>query len=302
MSSSAVTCSGLTVSPVRTTTVSFGLKMMSSSAAWPIQRSISRAQRGAGLRDPVDHPVALLFEVAQPLGLLAPPGRPACVISGPVASSSRLVRSRSRASIRRSVSSLIWPIRRSRGLLVDVGDDVLREVQHLLQQARRHVQQQADPRGRALHEPDVADRRRKLDVAHPLATDLRARDLHAALVADDALVADPLVLAAGALPVLGGTENALAEQAVALRLERAVVDRLRLRHFAARPGLNQLWRGERDADRVEVVDLEHPTPSRAGDGQWVTGVGVRTWPRVPYHLSPVTYDPVQSSPRSKPEM
>ena len=70
--------------------------------------------------------------------------------------------------------------------------------------------------------------RGQVDVAHPLAADLGAGDLDAAALADDALVTDALVLAAVALPVLGRTEDALAEQAVLLRLERAVVDRLGL--------------------------------------------------------------------------
>src|SRR5439155_3378910 len=102
------------------------------------------------------------------------------------------------------------------------------EVEDLLELLRRHVEQVADPRGDALEEPDVRDRRGQVDVAHPLAADLRARDLHAAALADDALVADPLVLAAVALPVLRGTEDALAEEPVLLGLERAVVDGLRL--------------------------------------------------------------------------
>jgi hypothetical protein len=56
-------------------------------------------------------------------------------------------------------------------------------------------------------------------VAHALAPHLGARDFDAALVADDALVADPLVLAAVALEVLGGAKDLLAEQAVLLGLE-----------------------------------------------------------------------------------
>jgi hypothetical protein len=59
----------------------------------------------------------------------------------------------------------------------------------------------------------------KLDVAHSLAAHLRARDLDPALVADDPLVPDALVLPAGALPVLGRAENALAEQPVSLGLQ-----------------------------------------------------------------------------------
>jgi len=65
-------------------------------------------------------------------------------------------------------------------------------------------------------------------VTHPLTAHLLAGDLDAAALADDALVADTLVLAAVALPVLGRTEDALAEEAVLLGLQRAVVDRLRL--------------------------------------------------------------------------
>jgi hypothetical protein len=65
-------------------------------------------------------------------------------------------------------------------------------------------------------------------VPHPLAADLGARDLDPAALADDPLVTDPLVLSAVALPVLGGTEDALAEEPVLLGLERPVVDRLRL--------------------------------------------------------------------------
>src|SRR5207248_9814815 len=87
--------------------------------------------------------------------------------------------------------------------LVDRDDDVLGEVEHALQAARRDVEQQAEAAGRALDEPDVADRRGELDVAHALAADFRARDLDAALVADDALIADALVLPAVALAVLG---------------------------------------------------------------------------------------------------
>ena len=57
----------------------------------------------------------------------------------------------------------------------------------------------------------------------------------AALVAHHALEAGALVLAAVALPVLGRSEDALAVQAVALGLERAVVDGFRLADLAVRP-------------------------------------------------------------------
>ena len=120
-------------------------------------------------------------------------------------------------------------------LLIDRGDDRGGEVEDLLELLGSDVEQVADAARHALEEPDVADGRGQVDVAHALAAHLLARDLHAAALADDALVADALVLAAVALPVLGGTEDALAEQAVLLGLERAVVDRLRLGDLAERP-------------------------------------------------------------------
>ena len=142
-------------------------------------------------------------------------------------------------------------------LVIDPGDDRGGEVQHLLELLGSHVEQVADARGDALEEPDVADGRGQVDVAHALAAHLRARDLHAAALAHDALVAHALVLAAVALPVLGGAEDALAEEAVLLGLERAVVDRLGLGHLAGAPAANLLGGGEADLDGVEVVDVDH---------------------------------------------
>ncbi len=147
-------------------------------------------------------------------------------------------------------------------VLVDVGDDIQREVEDPLEVARADVQQDAQARRRSLEVPDVADGAGELDVAHPLAPDLGPGDLDAALVADDALVADPLVLAAVALPVLRGTEDALVEEAILLGLEGPVVDRLGLRDLARGPVADLLRRRQRDTDGVEVVDLEHGSPPR----------------------------------------
>src|SRR5688572_29398882 len=129
------------------------------------------------------------------------------------------------------------------------------EVEHALEVPERHVDHQADARGQRLQEPDVRDRARELDVPHALAPDLRLRHLDAALLAHDAAVLQALVLAAQALVVLHRPEDLRAEQAVPLRLERAVVDRLGLAHLAVRPGLDHLRRRKRDADRVEILDL-----------------------------------------------
>ena len=114
-------------------------------------------------------------------------------------------------------------------------DDVALEIEDALELLQLHVEQQADAARQRLQEPDVRDRRGQLDMAHALAADLRDGDLDAALLADDALVLHALVLAAQALVVLDRAEDARAEQAVTLGLERAVVDRLRLLDLAEGP-------------------------------------------------------------------
>src|SRR6202011_5430562 len=78
-----------------------------------------------------------------------------------------------------------------------------------------------------------------------------------ALLADDALVFHPLVLAAQAFVVLGRTEDSGAEQAVTLGLERAVVDGFRLLDLAERPRADLLRAGERYTDLVEGRGGDH---------------------------------------------
>ena len=72
----------------------------------------------------------------------------------------------------------------------------------------------------------MGDRHGQLDVAHALATDAGEGHFDAAAVADDVLVLDALVLAAGALVVARRAEDLLAEETARLGLEGAVVDRL----------------------------------------------------------------------------
>src|SRR3954471_5124919 len=97
----------------------------------------------------------------------------------------------------------------------------------------------------------MRNRRRQFDMAHALAPDPRQRHFDRALFAADALVLHPLVLAAQALVVLDRPEDAGAEQAVALRLEGAVVDGLRLLDLAVGPGQNLCRRRNLDPDLVE---------------------------------------------------
>jgi hypothetical protein len=135
-----------------------------------------------------------------------------------------------------------------------IDDDEGFEVEHALDLAQRHVEHEADARRQRLQEPDVRGRARELDVAHALAAHLGLRDFHAALLADHAAMLEALVLAAKTFVILHGSEDLGAEQAVTFRLERAVVDGLRLLHFAVRPGADHVRRGQADLDAVELFD------------------------------------------------
>src|ERR1700678_227719 len=88
-------------------------------------------------------------------------------------------------------------------------------------------------------------------MAHALAAHARQRDLDAALLADDALILHTLVFTAQALVILDRPEDARAKQAVALRLEGAIVDRLRLLDLAERPGQNLFRACDRDLNLIE---------------------------------------------------
>ena len=134
-------------------------------------------------------------------------------------------------------------------------DHVGGEVDDLLEVLGRQVEQVAQTARDTLEVPDVGDRSGELDVAHALATNLGASDLDAAALADDALEAHALVLAAVALPVAGRAEDLLAEQAILLRLERAVVDRFRLLYLAIGPRADVIRSGQADAQFVEEVNV-----------------------------------------------
>ncbi len=149
-------------------------------------------------------------------------------------------------------------------LLVDGDDQVGGEVDDLLELlglellARLGAHQQVgQPRTGAPQVPDVDRRGGQLDVAHPLTADLRAGDLHAAALTDDALEPDALVLATRALPVLGGTEDLLAEESVLLGLQGAVVDGLRLLDLAVGPHADAVRRCEPDLEVGEIVYVKH---------------------------------------------
>ena len=81
----------------------------------------------------------------------------------------------------------------------------------------------------------------QFDVSGALAAHVLLCHLDTASVANNAFVAYALVFSAPALIVACRTEDALAEESVALRFVGAVVDGLRLCHLAIRVFQDFLW-------------------------------------------------------------
>ena len=96
--------------------------------------------------------------------------------------------------------------------------------------------------------------RGKLYMPHALSSDLRARHLHAAAVADQALISGaPLIFAAGAFPVAGGPEYALAEKAVPFGLKSAVIDCFGLFESLSGPFAYLFRRRKADLYGIKIV-------------------------------------------------
>src|SRR4051794_2647603 len=133
-------------------------------------------------------------------------------------------------------------------------DDVGFEVQDALELAERDVEEVPDAARKALEEPDVGTGARQLDVPEALAADAGEGHFDAALVADDAPVLHAFVLSAQAFPILGGSEDARAEQPVALRLKSPVINSLRLGHFAVGPAPDLFRRSQRNTDGIKIRD------------------------------------------------
>src|SRR5205085_6846243 len=154
--------------------------------------------------------------------------------------------------LRFAILDFVQELRLGQRRLARIDDDVVFVINDALQLPRAHVEHQAEPRRHAFVEPDVGDRYRQLDVAHPLAADTRQSHFHAATVADDALVLDPLVFSARAFPIPGRPENSLAKQTALLGLEGPVVDRLRILDFALAPRPHRVRGGDPDRHLVEA--------------------------------------------------
>ena len=121
-----------------------------------------------------------------------------------------------------------------------INDDVVFIIDDALELARTHVEHESETRRHAFIKPDVGNRHRQFDMAHPIATNPGQRNFHAAAVANDALMFDPLVFSAGAFPIAGRSKNSFAKKAALFRLKGAVINCLGIFDFAFAPGAHRV--------------------------------------------------------------
>src|SRR4029077_17828052 len=140
------------------------------------------------------------------------------------------------------------------GHFAGIDHDESLEIKKAREIAHGDIQQVANAQRQALEKPHVRTRRGQLDMAKPLAPHLAEGNFDAALIADHSAMLHALVLAAQALPIRDRAENLGAKKAIALRLEGAVVDGLRLGNFAVGPGTDLFRTRQTDANGIEIRD------------------------------------------------
>ena len=94
---------------------------------------------------------------------------------------------------------------------IDLCYNILGKVQHAVQVAAADIQQQPQIAWHAAGVPDMRYRRGEFNMPHPFAANSGARNLNAALVTDDAAIANVLVFATVTLPVAGRAEDPFAK-------------------------------------------------------------------------------------------
>ena len=93
-------------------------------------------------------------------------------------------------------------------------------------------------------------------MAHTFAADFTFGNFNTAAVALNSFKFYPTVFAAGAFVVLGGAENAFAEQTVALRFQGAVVNGFGFFDFAERPSHNLFRTGNTEFNGIKVKEVQ----------------------------------------------
>ena len=146
-------------------------------------------------------------------------------------------------------------------LLVNLSDHVRSEVNDLLQVLRSQIQQVTQAGRNTLEVPNVGHGSSQLNVAHALTTYLRAGHLNATALTHNALEAHALVLTAVALPVLGGAEDTLVEEAVLLGLQGTVVDGLGLLNLTKGPTTDVVGGGEANSHQTKRRFVGHIGPN-----------------------------------------
>ena len=99
----------------------------------------------------------------------------------------------------------------------------------------------------------MSNRYDKLNVTRAFTTNFLLCNLYTASVADDSLITDTLVLAAGAFIVLSRTKNTLAEQAITLRLICTIINGFRFSNLTIRIFQDLLWRSETDGNLRKII-------------------------------------------------
>ena len=89
-------------------------------------------------------------------------------------------------------------------------------------------------------------------MAEAFATNFSLGHFHAAFIANYAAMLHALVLAAETFPVSHGTKNTRAKESITLRLEGAIVNRLRFRYLTVRPLPDLFRRSQRDTNCFKV--------------------------------------------------
>src|SRR5690606_6737504 len=171
-------------------------------------------------------------------------------------------------------------------ILIDAGDDVLREIQHAVEVAAADVEQNTEVAGDAPRVPYVGHRRGELNMTQTRAADRRARHFDATLVADDPAIAYVLILTTIALKVARGAKDRLAKEAILLGTQTAIVDRLGLGNLPIRPRPDFLGRCQADTQCAKVFRLQGVPPLRlrsfypTGVTYWCNGYRIPDQDRV----------------------
>ncbi|EKD33664.1 MAG: hypothetical protein ACD_75C02631G0002 [uncultured bacterium] len=129
---------------------------------------------------------------------------------------------------------------------------ILLEVKDFFELLEGHVKNSTDFAGQTLKEPDMGNRRGKLDMSQTFTPDFRLNYLHAAFFADNPTMLHALVFAAIALEIFYRPEYLCAKQTVPLGLKGPIVDGLRFFYLAMRPIHDLLRRSQRYFDAFKL--------------------------------------------------